>query len=209
MNPSTRRRRSAGALAAIATLTAIGMVALVTATSPPASAVAPAQAQQRLLPVPAVDLQRYAGTWYELARLPNRFQDQCLGDVTATYALRDDGNVAVTNRCRTAEGEGDGEGDATWEVAEGAARPVDETNARLKVSFLPAWLRWLPVGWGDYWVLELDPQYRHVLVGEPSRRYLWVLARSPAMPTEQLQDILGRAREMGFPTESVVVTPHR
>jgi apolipoprotein D and lipocalin family protein len=164
-----------------------------------------AGAQLRLLTVPAVDLQRYAGTWYEVARLPNRFQDQCIGDVTATYGLRDDGDIAVTNRCRTAEGEGD---DA-WDVAEGQARPVDETNARLKVSFLPQWIRWLPFGWADYWVLELDPDYRHVLVGEPSRRYLWVLARAPGMPTEQLQDILGRAQEMGFAVGDVIVTRHR
>jgi apolipoprotein D and lipocalin family protein len=186
-------------------LATTALIATLLASAPPAWAVSPAQAQQRLLPVPAVDLQRYAGEWYELARLPNRFQDQCIGDVTATYALRDDGNVSVTNRCRTAEGDGD----AAWDVVEGTARPVDETNARLKVSFLPTWLRWLPIGWSNYWVLELDPEYRYVLVGEPSRRYLWVLARSPAMATEQLQDILGRAREMGFAVEKAIVTQHR
>jgi apolipoprotein D and lipocalin family protein len=164
---------------------------------------AAAAAQQRLLTVPEVDLQRYAGIWYEVARLPNRFQDQCIGDVTATYAPRADGQVDVTNRCRTAAG------DDTWAVAEGRARPVDDTGARLKVSFLPSWIRWLPFGWSDYWVLELDPEYRHALVGEPSRRYLWVLSRSPGMPAEQLQDILGRAQEMGFPIGDVTVTPHR
>jgi apolipoprotein D and lipocalin family protein len=183
----------------IATTLAMALAASVAATP------LPAQAQQRLLAVPSVDPERYAGTWYELARLPNRFQQQCVGDVTATYAVRDDGNIDVTNRCRTSADDAD----EAWDTAEGLARTVDETHARLKVSFLPAWLRWLPIGWGDYWVLELDPQYRHVLVGEPSRRYLWVLARSPAMPTEQLQDILGRAREMGFATEDVIVTRHR
>jgi len=159
---------------------------------------AAASAQPRLLTVPEVDLARYAGQWHEVARLPNRFQSQCIGEVTATYTLRDDGMVGVVNRCRT------GEGEHAWEVAEGVARPVDESNARLRVSFLPEWLRWLPVGWGDYWVLALDPQYRWVLVGEPDRRYLWVLSRTPTLPPERLDALLGIAREMGFPVNRVV-----
>jgi apolipoprotein D and lipocalin family protein len=162
----------------------------------------PAQAQQRLLSVPKVDLQRYAGTWYEIARLPNQFQSQCVSDVTATYAPRDDGNVAVTNRCRTGPGADDAD------VAEGVARPVDDTGAKLKVSFLPGWLQWLPFARGDYWVLELDEQYRHALVGEPGRRYLWLLSRTPELPQELVQDVLGRAREMGFPTDRMTFTTH-
>jgi apolipoprotein D and lipocalin family protein len=204
--PTPRHITAIASIAATAATTATSLTLAVTVTATLAVGAAwhaAAGAQQRLLTVPEVDLQRYAGTWYEVARLPNRFQDQCIGDVTATYAPRDDGQIDVTNRCRTAAG------DDTWVVAEGRARPVDDTGARLKVSFLPAWIRWLPFGWSDYWVLELDPDYRHALVGEPSRRYLWVLARSPVMPTEQLQEILGRAQEMGFPIGDVTVTPHR
>lgn len=161
----------------------------------------PAGAQPRLLTVPAVDLQRYAGTWHEVARLPNRFQSHCVADTSAQYTPRDDGTVSVVNRCRT-----NGSGEPEWDVAEGLARPVDRTNARLQVSFLPAALRWLPIGWGDYWVIELDPDYRWSVVGEPSRRYLWVLSRTPSLPAETLDGILGRAREMGFPVERVVVS---
>jgi len=160
---------------------------------------APAGAQPRLLTVPAVDLQRYAGTWYEVARLPNRFQSHCLADTSAQYTPRGDGTVAVVNRCRT-----NAEGEPEWDVADGLARPVDDSNARLKVSFLPAALRWLPIGWGDYWVVELDSEYRWSVVGEPGRRYLWVLARTPSLPRETLDGILGRAREMGFPVERVM-----
>ena len=165
-----------------------------------ASAVGPpASAQQRLLPVPSVDPKRYAGTWYEVARLPNRFQSQCAGDVVARYAPREDGSIDVTNRCRTASGETD--------EADGLAMPQDETNARLKVSFLPAALRWLPSGRGDYWVLALDADYRWAMVGAPSRDYLWILSRTPALPDERLELLLGQAREMGFPADRVVRTP--
>jgi len=162
------------------------------------AAAATASAQPRLLAVPEVDLARYAGQWYEVARLPNRFQANCVGDVTATYTPREDGTVGVVNRCRT------GDGEHAWDIAKGVARPLDDSNARLRVSFLPEWLRWLPVGWGHYWVLELDPQYRWALVGEPDRRYLWVLSRTPTLPPERLDALLGIAREMGFPVSEVV-----
>jgi apolipoprotein D and lipocalin family protein len=161
-----------------------------------------APAQQRLLTVPKVDLQRYAGKWFEIARLPNEFQEQCTGDVTATYSPRDDGKIDVVNRCRTAKP------GKEWEVAEGVGRPMDDTNAKLKVSFLPELVRWLPIGWGDYWILELDPEYRYALVGEPGRQNLWLLSRTPAMPNDQVQDILARAREMEFPVDRMKFTKH-
>jgi apolipoprotein D and lipocalin family protein len=168
--------------------------------------VAPAAAQQRLLSVPTVDLKRYAGTWHEVARLPNRFQAHCVAEVTAEYTPRDDGTVAVVNRCRTSA-EGGSEG--AWDVTEGIAEPIDDTNAKLRVSFLPAAVRWLPVGWGDYWVLELDPEYRWALVGEPGRQYLWVLSRSPVLQQDVLQGVLGRAREMGFPVDKIMLSAQK
>lgn len=163
--------------------------------------VAPVIAQQRLLTVPMVDLQRYAGEWYEIARLPNRFQEQCAGEVTATYTPTDDGAVRVLNRCRTEQG--------GWDVVEGVARPVDDSNAKLKVNFLPSPIRWLPFTSGDYWVLELDPDYRWALVGEPTRRNLWVLSRQPVLAEDALEGLLGRAREMGFPVDRVKLTPQK
>jgi apolipoprotein D and lipocalin family protein len=165
-----------------------------------------ASAQQRLLTVPAVDLNRYAGTWHEVARLPNRFQAQCVAQATAQYTPLDDGTVGVVNRCRSsAEGEGEG----SWQVVEGVAKPVDPTNAKLRVSFLPPLVRWLPVGWGDYWVLELDPEYRWALVGEPGREYLWVLSRSPVLQQDVLEGVLGRAREMGFPVDRIILSAQK
>jgi apolipoprotein D and lipocalin family protein len=175
---------------------AVALAALAAALPAPAAAQPPT-----LLPVPRVDPQRYAGTWYEVARLPNRFQTQCAGDVVATYAPRPDGTIDVTNRCRTESG--------ALDVAGGHATPQDPTNAKLRVSFLPAGLRWLPFARGDYWVLALDDDYRWAMVGAPSRDFLWILARQPMLTEDEFGTLLGQAREMGFPADKVVRTPHR
>ncbi len=148
--------------------------------------------------VPQVDLRRYAGTWWEIARLPNRFQKQCASDVTATYTLREDGGIDVLNRCRREDG--------SIDSAEGVAVVRASSGARLGVSFLPAWLRWLPVGWSDYWIIELSPDYGHAVVGDPSRRYLWVLSRTPTLDAATLNGLLARAHAMGFPIEQVQPT---
>jgi apolipoprotein D and lipocalin family protein len=110
--------------------------------------------------VPAVDLKRYAGRWHEIARLPNRFQRDCAGDVTATYTLRPDGKIAVLNECRAADGR--------TKSARGTARVASKQgpNTKLKVSFF-----W-PFS-GDYWIIGLDPDYRWALVGGSGRDYLW------------------------------------
>ena len=122
--------------------------------------------------VDQVDLARYVGLWYEVAKIPNRFQDQCASGTTAEYTLRDDGRITVVNRCLKADGK--------WDEAKGVARVVDTaTNAKLEVSFV-SFLGWRPF-WGDYWVIGLDADYRWAVVGTPDRKYGWVLARTPAL----------------------------
>ena len=150
--------------------------------------------------VPSVDLPRYAGLWYEIARLPNKFQDECVGDVTATYTLSDDGTIEVVNRCRKENGE-------TTE-ATGRARRAgdDEPNAKLKVRFAPAILSFLPFVWGDYWIIDLAPDYGYAVVGEPGRKYLWVLARTPRIDETLFQEILGRARAQGYDLSALIRT---
>jgi len=147
-----------------------------------------------------VDLARYAGRWYEIARLPNRFQDQCAGDVAATYTLRPDGRVTVLNECRRRDGQ--------TARAEGVARRADDRGpaSRLKVRFAPAWLSFLPFVWGDYWIVELDPGYRHAVVGDPSRKYLWVLSRSPEMDAATYESLAATAGRLGFDTPRLVRT---
>jgi len=158
---------------------------------------AAAHAQAPVRTVPLVDLNRYAGDWFEIARFPNRFQRQCLGDVRASYALRADGRVDVVNRCRTAEGPIE---------ARGVARVVDErTSARLQVRFAPAWLSWLPV-WGDYWIIGLAPDYSWAVVGDPGRNYLWILARTPHLEPDAVAAARQAARTNGFDVERLVLT---
>ena len=158
---------------------------------------AAAHAQAPVRAVPLVDLNRYAGDWFEIARFPNRFQRQCLGDVRASYALRADGRVDVVNRCRTAEGPIE---------ARGVARVVDErTSARLQVRFAPAWLSWLPV-WGDYWIIGLAPDYSWAVVGDPGRKYLWILARTPHLAPDAVAAARQAARTNGFDVERLVQT---
>ena len=149
--------------------------------------------------VPHLDQGRYAGDWFEIARFPNRFQRSCLGDVRASYARRADGRIDVVNRCRTAGGRTE---------ARGVARVDDESGARLKVRFAPAWLSWLPAVWGDYWVIGLAPDYSWAVVGDPDREYLWILARTPHPSAEALAAARAVARDNGFDVDRLVPTPH-
>ncbi len=169
---------------------------------PPLAEPAPNSGPPRTQPVqsvPRLDLQRYAGRWHEIARLPMSFQRRCDGEVTATYRLEPDGTVAVHNACRTAQGR--------MLHAEGVARqprPRDEP-ARLQVRFAPAWLGWLPWVWADYWVIALDDEYQWAMVGEPRRRYLWILSREPRMERSRLDQLRGLARRMGYDLAPLIV----
>lgn len=143
--------------------------------------------------VKSVELDRYYGTWYEIARLPNRFQKMCASDTRAIYQP-DGEEVTVLNQCRTEDG--------VLEQAKGIARVVEGSNgAKLRVSFFRPF-------YGDYWILALDPDYRSVLIGEPGRDYAWVLARQPEMDAATLETLLSRAADLGFDREAFVRTQH-
>jgi len=140
--------------------------------------------------VPALDLQRYLGLWYEIGRLPLRFEDDAATDVTAEYSLREDGTVRVDNRCLDEHGEPT--------QALGQAIPDATHPGRLRVTFLPEGLRWIPFTRADYWVLKIDPEYRHSLVGTPDRRYLWLLSRTPQLDPATREAYLAEARAQGY-----------
>jgi apolipoprotein D and lipocalin family protein len=144
--------------------------------------------------VGAVDLSRYAGRWYEIARLPNRFEKKCADSVTATYTLRSDGKVDVVNRCRKANGE--------YTTAKGKAKIVDKkTNAKLKVTFFWPF-------YGDYWILDLGPNYEYAVVGAPNRDYLWILSRTPQLDEELYRRLLREMATRGFATDRMIRTSH-
>jgi apolipoprotein D and lipocalin family protein len=158
------------------------------------------KSKQPLEVISSVDITRYCGTWYEIARLPNSFQTKCAGDVVATYTLLDNGQIKVVNRCRKENGE--------MTEAEGRAKRAsdDEPNSKLKVRFAPAILSFLPFVWGNYWILEMDTSYAYAVIGEPDREYLWILSRTPKMDENILQGILGRMKEKDFDVEKIMMT---
>ena len=141
--------------------------------------------------VDSVDLEQYAGTWYEIGRLPMYFQRKCASDVTATYTGRVDGSgIDVLNQCRKEDG--------TMMSASGLAKASDNSGSKLKVTFLPSWIRWLPVGRADYWVLARDANYQTALVGTPDKKYLWLLARTPNISQQTYSKYRQIAQQQGY-----------
>lgn len=146
--------------------------------------------------LPVLDVPAYMGTWYQVAWFPNRFQSQCVSDTTAVYRQQPRGTIEVINRCRLVDGRIDeaiGEARPTGRLAGTTLAP-----AQLEVSFLPSWLRWLPLGWGRYWVIQLASDGRYAVVSEPTREYLWVLARRPALSDADETAIRSKLAEQGF-----------
>lgn len=134
----------------------------------------------QLVTVNQVDLKKYAGLWYEIAKIPNSFQDQCAFGTTAEYKIQKDGSIEVINKCYEENGEPD--------IADGVANVVDKkTNAKLEVSFV-SFLGIRPF-WGDYWIIGLDENYQWAVVGTPNRKYGWVLSRTPSLPDDTMQKI--------------------
>jgi len=135
--------------------------------------------------VETVDLNRYLGKWYEIASYPAWFQKGCTGSI-AEYSLLPDGKIQVVNRCRK------GSLNGPLKESKGKAEVVDTTtNAKLKV-----WFFW-PFK-GDYWIIDLNPDYQWAVVGEPSRKYLWILSRTPTMDDSAYRRILGRLPQKGY-----------
>jgi len=206
-NDEHKVRQNNAVTAAVSRLIAI---ALMTATlHPPGLARTQAQGEPSLTqsppsatrdvqPVAAVDVERFLGSWYEIARIPAWFQNRCVKDTTARYQLRRDGKIAVINRCVTRTGEID--------QAKGLARVLDPaTTTRLQVSFVSL-LGWRPF-WGDYWIIGLDPDYRWLVVGEPKRQYGWILSRSSVLEPALLEAALLSLERNGYSRARFVLTP--
>jgi apolipoprotein D and lipocalin family protein len=165
------------------------------------AALVPAQAATAALQaVPSVDLARYIGKWYQIAYYPNNFQKQCVSNTTAEYANLPKAQIQVTNTCKQANG--------TNSVAVGAARvkqpkflgfPTGQpTTSKLEVRFAPEALSWIPGVWAPYWVIQLPEDYRYAVVSEPSRKFLWILSRTPALAAGDREAINAKLLEQGF-----------
>ena len=157
------------------------------------------QKQMELEPVDSVNLDRYIGLWYEIAKIPNRFQRKCAQGTTAQYSLRKDGRIDVINRCIASNGK--------VIEAKGIAKIVDTiTNAKLKVSFVK--LFGLSLFWGDYWIIGLHKNYEYAIVGTPGRKYGWILSRQKELSQEDLNQAFTILREQGYDPEEFEMTTH-
>ena len=174
---------------------AVALAAVLALSAPARPA---ADTDEPLRAVPALDVQRYAGTWHELARLPVEIEQDCVRAITATYTLRADGRLDVRNECTRADGR--------REFAEGVARR-GERPGEFEVRFAPDWLAPLPFVWADYWVIAIDDDYRWAIVGEPDREHLWFLSRDAAVDDRALEDLKGRARMLGYELDALIVNP--
>jgi apolipoprotein D and lipocalin family protein len=162
------------------------------------AATAPASAALSInSPVADLDLSRYLGQWHEIAHLPMFFQRKCVDQISATYTANPDGTIGVHNACRAKNG--------AMDASDGVAKKVAGQTAALKVRFAPSWLSWLPMVWADYWVVDLDPNYQWAVVGGPSRKYMWVLSRSPSMSRSVFDQIRQRAQQRGYSVNHLVM----
>ena len=157
-------------------------------------------AAQALPTVKGIDVPRYMGTWYEIAKFPNWFQKKCVGNTRAQYSVRSDGSLQVINRCKLASGDMD--------EAIGAARQIGNASSpKLQVRFAPQWLSIIPAVWGDYWVIDLDDNYQWAAVSEPGREYLWILSRTPRMDPQTYANLLVRLTGLGLDVQKLELTP--
>lgn len=160
--------------------------------------VASAHAEEELKTVALLDINRYMGTWHEIARFPNKHQEKCI-KTQAVYSLGNDNEISIKNSCTLADG-------STKEV-QGIGRIKDPaTRAKLEVNFIPRWLRWLGLGWGKYWVIELDPNYQYVVVSEPKREYLWILSRAGTMEKSVYNGIVQRLKNNNFDVSKLILS---
>jgi apolipoprotein D and lipocalin family protein len=146
--------------------------------------------------VESMDLNKYLGLWYEIARLPNFFEKADMCNIVAEYTLLPSGLVGVRNSSVRADG--------SKSEVRGVARVVDQSNSKLKVTFASEAWRFLPFVWGNYWILDLDDEYKWAIVGEPGRKFLWILSRSPKLPETDFGNLCARAGQMGYAVTSLI-----
>jgi apolipoprotein D and lipocalin family protein len=150
--------------------------------------------------VEKVDLVRYQGAWHEIASIPQFFQRKCVRDTVATYSQIDGGEIKVENTCTRDDG--------GKERAEGRARVYDSAEtAKLTVTFLQLFGAYRYWAGGDYWVIELDPNYQWAVIGHPNRKYGWVLSRTPTQSVATLAEIIGRIKAQGYDACEFIITP--
>jgi apolipoprotein D and lipocalin family protein len=144
-----------------------------------------------------VNLSKYTGIWYEIAKIPNRFQKKCVSNSAAYYSLSEDGTIKVVNSCKEADGE--------LNSVEGVAKIVDtKTNSKLEVSFVSIF--GINLFWGDYWIIGLDDEYSYAVIGTPNRKYGWILSRTKQLNEEKLSFAYNILQKNGYSKKDFVPT---
>lgn len=145
-----------------------------------------------------VDLQKFMGLWHEVARLPHSFERSCI-QITSEYTLKKDGKINITNRCIKENGH--------KRSAHGEVKIVDKTNnAKMEVEFAPDWLKWSGIGKEDYWIIDIDPQYKWAVISEPNRDFLWILSRMPVLDSKIYDNIINKLENWDFDLSHLVVS---
>lgn len=147
-----------------------------------------------------VDLERYQGIWYEIARLPNFFEKPDMRDIKAEYKPISADTISVQNSSTRGGGK--------HSYVLGIGQTIDESNAKLKVTFAPAWIRALPIVWGDYWIIGLDENYHWAVIGGPTRQYFWILCRAPQMDQQLYEHLCDIGRGQRFAVENLIRPQH-
>jgi apolipoprotein D and lipocalin family protein len=178
-------------------LTALHSVHATAQTAPASAAPLPA-----VTTIATLDVPRYMGTWYEIAKFPNRFQAKCTANTRAQYLAQTDGSVQVLNSCTTTDG-------STIDALGKAIQVGAATSPKLQVRFAPAWLSWLPMVWGDYWVIDLDTDYQMAAVSDAKREYLWVLSRTPQVNAKAYDALIERLKAQHFDVQKLERTAQR
>lgn len=150
--------------------------------------------------VSSVDLQKFTGKWFEIARYPNKFQKKCAGNTTATYATRADGKIAVVNQCLLKDG-AIGKADGEAKITDGSS------NAKFEMNFAPKFKSFLSADWNDFWIIDLDENYQYAAAADPKREYLSILSRTPEIKDAVYQNILRRVEKLGFSPGKLAKTP--
>ncbi len=159
-----------------------------------------AVSKKAVVPSPErIEIDKYLGVWYEIARKPSTFQSKCKRDVVAVYTYNENGNLSINNQCL----------DRSGKIKQSSAEAFVENspfNSKYKISFLPESIRWIPMVRGDYWILKIDANYQMALVGEPERNYLWLLSRNPHPDQAQVNEFLDYAKAEGYNLKDLIHT---
>ncbi len=155
-----------------------------------------AWASSNLQTVSAVDIKRYMGTWFEIARTPNMYQKNCVGEVKATYTLLANNQVGGLNVCRKANGE-------LYKIST-IGQIQDTTNSKISFKITSSWLRFIPMIRADYWIIDLADDYSYAAIATPDAKNLWIVARQPTLAESSYQQIVQRVAKLGLKTEQLV-----